>query len=45
MIIVYGKSTWVKKKIFTQVEKHMQILEMFRIAQLSSRIFRYLDKF
>ena len=30
MIIVYSKSTWVKRKIFTQVEKHIQILTMFR---------------
>ena len=30
MVIVYCKSTWVKKKKFTEVEKHMQILAMFR---------------
>ena len=30
MIIVFCKSTWVKKKNFTQVEKHIQIFAMFR---------------
>ena len=31
MVIVYCKSTWVKIFFFyTQVEKHMQILAMFR---------------
>ena len=32
MVIVYCKSIWVKKKKkkSTQVEKHMQILAMFR---------------
>ena len=30
MVIVYCKSTLVKKIIFTQVEKHMQIFAMFR---------------
>ena len=32
MIIVYSKSTWVKFFFFTQVEKHMQILKMFRYS-------------
>ena len=26
----FCKSTWVKKKNFTQVEKHIQIFAMFR---------------
>ena len=34
MVIVYCKSTWLKKIFFAQVEKRMQILAMFRNCQI-----------